>query len=223
LIEFIRINKSYKDKQIFSNFNLLIKDNEFVLIKGDSGQGKTTLLNLLGLLDKPDSGNIIIEGKSYKELNLKEMRRYVFSYVFQNYGLIDEETVEKNLLVPLMYRKDIDKKKEIKIALEKVGLCGYEKKKIYELSGGEQQRVAISRLLMKESKYIFADEPTGNLDDKNSALVYNLLKKLHEEGRTVIVATHDEIFNSNLPTVINLNEKDIVKNEEIVTKDKEVI
>jgi len=192
MLEVKNISKSFNHEPVVSNFNLKIKKGEFLAITGESGKGKTTILNMLGLLEKPDSGEINIDG--IKNPNKKQtmlLQRHTLGYLFQNYALIENESVEQNLKIALEYQKNIDKKSVIKEALEFVGLRGVLDKKIYQLSGGEQQRVALARVYIKQADYIFADEPTGNLDAKNRDKVFELLKKLNEEGKTIIFVTHD--------------------------------
>ena len=192
MIEVNQLSKHYNNEPVVTDFNLKIEKGEFVAITGESGKGKTTILNMLGLLEKPDSGELIIEG--IKNPNKKQtmlLQRYKLGYLFQNYALIENETVENNLKIALEYQKNIDKKSVIKEALEFVGLRGVMKKKIYQLSGGEQQRVALARVFIKNAEYIFADEPTGNLDTKNRDKVFELLKKLNASGKTIIFVTHD--------------------------------
>jgi len=193
MIEAVNLTKSYNNEAVVSDFNLKIEKGDFISITGESGKGKTTILNMLGLLEKPDSGQIIVEGKA--KLNRQQVMmgwRHQFGYLFQNYALIENETVANNLKIALEYRKGVDKKSLMKEALHFVNLnSSFLTKKIYQLSGGEQQRVAIARLFLKESDYIFADEPTGNLDTKNRDIVFDLLKKLNEMGKAVIYVTHD--------------------------------
>lgn len=197
MIEAIEISKAYYKKTIVNNFNIKITKGDFISITGESGKGKTTILNMLGLLEKVDTGNIIVEG--VKNPNKKEVmmiQRNIFGYLFQNYGLIENETVENNLNIALEYRKGINKKKEINKALCSVNLEGFASRKVYELSGGEQQRVALSRIFIKNCDYIFADEPTGNLDKKNRDIVFDTLQKLNNMGKAVVYVTHDmEIAN----------------------------
>ena len=193
MIEAANLTKSFNNEVVVSDFNLKIKKGDFVAITGESGKGKTTILNMLGLLEKPDSGEIIVEG--IVNLNRKEVmltQRHKFGYLFQNYALIENETVESNLKIALEYQKNVHKKSVMKEALHFVNLnSSILTKKIYQLSGGEQQRVAIARLYLKESDYIFADEPTGNLDMKNRDVVFDLLKKLNALGKAVVYVTHD--------------------------------
>ena len=192
------ICKKYDDKIIFDNFNLEIPKGDFVSIIGESGAGKSTLLNIIGLLENADSGDLIINNIKNPKLSRKSgvlLLRNNISYLFQNYGLIDNETVLENLLISLHFIHKSKKEKKIKIseALKKVGLNGYENKKIYKLSGGEQQRVALAKIILKPCDIILADEPTGSLDENNKLDVLHILQEFNEEGKTVVVVTHDSV------------------------------
>lgn len=190
MIEALNISKCYHSLDILKAFNVKIDQNSLTVITGESGKGKTTLLNILSLLEKPDNGIVEIDNISNPSpREIMKLRRYTISYLFQNYGLIDEYTVEKNLRISLIYRKAMDL--SIADALAKVGLEGYEKRLVYELSGGEQQRVALARILLKDACYIFADEPTGNLDKGNRNKVIKLLRELADNGKGIVLATHD--------------------------------
>lgn len=190
------INKRFGDKILFENFSLTIERGEFLAIMGESGAGKTTLLNMMGLLDRPDSGTVILynhKNPIFSSRTAVNLRRHHISYLFQNYGLIDTETVEHNIRIATHF-KSISKKEErnlIADALEQVGLHGYEKRKVYTLSGGEQQRVALAKVIAKSPQIIFADEPTGSLDEKNRNYVMGILSELNHKGKTVVVVTHD--------------------------------
>lgn len=211
IVEINKINKSYHKKKVLDNFSMTIKQGSFTVIMGESGAGKSTLLNIIGLLDKCDSGEVIL----FKQRNIKIFSRKAekilkdkIGYLFQNYALIDDKTVEYNLKIAM------DKKDDqlIQEALTKVGLEGYEKHKIYQLSGGEQQRVAIARLLVKRCELILCDEPTGSLDEKNKKIIFELLKKLQKMGKTIVVVTHDKDLVNYADQVITLkhiNKKDM--------------
>lgn len=200
-ISLSNINKRFGGKTLFHNFSLDIESGEFLVIMGESGAGKTTLLNIMGLLEKPDSGTVSLCGR--KNLNFSsrgavELRRQIISYLFQNYGMIDTETVEGNMKLATHF-KGYNRREESRLissALEQVGLHGYEKRKIYTLSGGEQQRVALAKVIAKSPQIIFADEPTGSLDERNRNYVMEILKELHHLGKTIVVVTHDPAVNA---------------------------
>ena len=181
--------KAYNDKILFKNFHLEIPDSRFLVISGESGCGKSTLLNMIGGIETPDKGSIIVNGfdvakKGKKQKYFKE----VVGFLFQNFALLENKTVKENLeIIKKSGRTDIS----INEALEKVGLQKVINKKVYQLSGGEQQRVALARLMLKKCSIVLADEPTGSLDKKNSEIVMNILHELSEQGKTVIVVLHD--------------------------------
>ena len=209
IIELKDVCKSYNGKKILNKLSMDINKGDFVAIMGSSGRGKSTLLNIIGLLEEFDSGNLIIKGKKDIKINSKEATRVLredISYLFQNFALIDNETVNYNLSIALKYVKVPKDKKEklIKEALQRVGLDGSQKRKIYELSGGEQQRIAIARVILKPSEIILADEPTGSLDEKNRSEIVNLLKSLNREGKTIIIVTHDRFVAEECERVISL-------------------
>ena len=203
------IKKQFGTKVLFRELNLEIEEGEFIAITGGSGSGKTTLLNIIGLIEKSTQGTVSIYDLNDLKPNTKKselaIRKYI-GYLFQNYALMDNETVADNLKIGLRYRK-MDKKEEkaaIQNSLKKVGLEGYEKRKVFELSGGEQQRVAIARILLKPSKLILADEPTGSLDPENRDIVMNLLKEMNREGKTVIIVTHDSFIANQCQRIFHL-------------------
>lgn len=188
--------KRFGKKTVLDNFSLQIAAGDYISITGESGKGKTTILNIIGMLDTPDKGSVEICGcknPKFSSRTAMRLRRYDVSYLFQNYGLIDTETVEENLAIALRFKKAsaAGKKRVISDALSKVGLSGYEKRKIFTLSGGEQQRVALAKIIVKSPKIILADEPTGSLDEKNRNYVLEILEVLNKSGKTIVVVTHD--------------------------------
>lgn len=207
VIEIINMNKSYQDNIIFDKFNLKVEENTFNVVMGVSGSGKSTLLNIIGLLDKADSGDVILFGeKNIKPFSRKaeKMLREKIGYLFQNFALVENETVEYNLQLALDNIKG-DKKEKIKDVLKEVELEGYENKKIYKCSGGEQQRVAIARLLLKQCDLVLADEPTGSLDERNREIVIKLLKRMQSRGKTIVVVSHDPIFKDIADQIVFLD------------------
>lgn len=209
MIKIEKMSKRFKEKVIFNHFDLEINDGDLVAIVGKSGCGKTTLLNILGLIDFDYDGCVLYDGVNTKQL--KKSKRQLFirnriNYLFQNYALVDDMSVEENMNLALYYEKLSKKEKEdiIKNALASVGLSGYEKKIIYTLSGGEQQRVSLARTMIKRGNIILADEPTGNLDDENREIVLKNLIALNKLGKTVIIVTHDEYIAQKCTRIIEL-------------------
>lgn len=210
IIEIIGLRKAYGDNIIFDNLNLTVNKNELVAITGKSGKGKSTLLNILGLLEKNDCGNIVINGVENAALNKRNgklLLRKTIGYLFQNYALIDNESVLYNLNIALRFekmKKDV-KINKIKEALIDVGLSENDlNKKIYKMSGGEQQRVALARIILKPCEIVLADEPTGSLDEKNRDNVLSILKNLQASGKTILVVTHDAYVANFCDRIINL-------------------
>lgn len=194
MIALHEITKSFAGNKILYNISAEINDGEFVVITGKSGSGKTTLLNIIGLLETPDEGTVSIDGKlNFSRKNKRDFYRHNIGFLFQNFALIDNESVQTNLEVGTAYLgiSKKDQRDKIHDVLASIGLPDFEKKKIYQLSGGEQQRIALARIILKKPRYICADEPTGNLDTENRDLVFSYLKSLHEQGRTIVMVTHD--------------------------------
>lgn len=206
-LELKNISKKYGNNTIFDNYNLEVKKGTFLGIKGKSGRGKTTLLNIMGLLeDYEGTLNIMGEEVRYRDKKKrKEMLKKVIGYLFQNYALIDDLTVYENLKI-VINKKNKTKGKELMLeALEKVGVANeFLNKKIYTCSGGEQQRIAIARLMLKDCDIVLADEPTGSLDDKNTAIVMKLLTQLNEEGKTIVMVSHDDVALSYCKEIVQL-------------------
>ena len=185
-------------KQIY-NLNLKITNGDFFLINGQNATGKTTLLNILSTLDRPDvnnSSSLFIDNHevfNLKENELANLRNQKIGFVFQFHELIPELNVLENICLPGWIKKDVDVKKKAKKLLNYFGLQEFANKKPLTLSGGEKQRVAIARSLINNPKIIFADEPTGNLDSKNSKILFDLFFKLRDDYNcSVVIVTHDE-------------------------------
>lgn len=202
MIEITNLNKKYGDNIIFENFNLSIESNVLAILSGESGRGKTTLLNMIGAIEKIDSGEIIVDGidimDKKKQLNYL---KYKVGFLFQNFGLIENKTVKKNLEI---VKKNIRSNYTINEVLDIVGLKNKLNSKIYTLSGGEQQRIALARLLLKKCDLVLADEPTGSLDKKNSDIVIDLIKQLKDMGKTIVIVTHDEYIKAKGEVIIDL-------------------
>ena len=193
------ISKTFQGKKVLDNININVKEAEIVAISGASGAGKTTLLNILSTLDRPDeknSSSLFIDNHevfNLKENELANLRNQKIGFVFQFHELIPELNVLENVCLPGWIKKDVDVKKKAKKLLKYFGLQEFANKKPLTLSGGEKQRVAIARSLINNPKIIFADEPTGNLDSKNSKILFDLFFKLRDDYNcSVVIVTHDE-------------------------------
>lgn len=200
------LTKSFGNHVVLDDFSLNVKKGSMIAIQGKSGSGKSTLLNIIGGLEKPSSGDVIILDEKNVKPNSKrseKMLRYNISYLFQNYALIDNQTVKQNIKLAMHYRNDKDETL-ITSTLESVGLKGFENKKIYTLSGGEQQRVALARTMVKPGEIVLADEPTGNVDDENKEIIINILKILKDMGKTIIVVTHDTSLDGYFDDIVYL-------------------
>lgn len=209
LIKLENVSKIYKTKEVetiaLDQVNLTINEGEFVVIIGDSGSGKTTILNLIGALDKPTAGNIYVNNENITKLNNKKLNDYranMLGIVFQNYNLIKNLSVLENLLIMKDIKKDLLDPKEI---LKEVGLENKENAFPLELSGGQSQRVAIARALVKKPKLLLCDEPTGALDYENSKNIMILLRDLNKKNKiTTIIVTHNQAFTKIADKVIKL-------------------
>ncbi len=200
LIEVHKLTKTYWNGDIpiraVRGVNLTIKEGDFIALMGPSGSGKSTFMNLLAFLDAPSSGRYIFSGSDIKDFDddyLAELRNAVIGFVFQQFHLLPRTSALDNVALPMLYA-GIRKRRAREHAyemLKKVGLEDRIYHKPNELSGGQQQRVSIARALINEPKVIFCDEPTGNLDSKTSIEIMDILKKLHKEGKTLIMVTHE--------------------------------
>ncbi|WP_415966748.1 ABC transporter ATP-binding protein [Faecalitalea cylindroides] len=208
-IEINNLSKAYGKRVIFNNFDLKIEKDEMVAIMGSSGCGKTTLLNIIGLIEPYNNGIVKLLSQNAPKVNSQKAVKYIrnnISYLFQSFALVENFNVEQNLMLALRYVKKTrgEKKKLIEDALKLVGLQGYQKEKVYTLSGGQQQRVALARVILKPSELILADEPTGSLDSSNRDVILKILHMLNEMGKTVVIVTHDPIVANSCDRVIEL-------------------
>lgn len=200
-IDLLNVSKSFGSKKIFTDLNLIFESGKSYALIGGSGSGKSTLLNIIGRLEKIDSGNVLVDKQDIWKIKERTFFKNTVGYVFQNYSLIDNKTVYDNLS---LITKD---KKTITDVLEKVGLSSdYLHQKIYELSGGQAQRVAIARMLMKPRKIILADEPTGALDGEIGKEIIRLLLNETAEDKYVIIATHDTAVYNEVDVIIDMKD-----------------
>ncbi|WPP41127.1 ATP-binding cassette domain-containing protein [Paenibacillus hunanensis] len=196
------LTKSYGERELFNNYNLKIEQGEFIVFSGRSGCGKTTLLNMIGAIEPVDGGTIEVDHIDItKKKNKLNYFRHKIGFLFQNFGLIDNKTVRQNLNI---IRKDCKTELSIMQALDAVDLGNKIDQKVYTLSGGEQQRVALARLMLKRCEIVLADEPTGSLDSTNAQSVMDILHTLNKEGKTIILVTHDENIKKQGSRVIDL-------------------
>ncbi|HEL0960396.1 TPA: ATP-binding cassette domain-containing protein [Streptococcus equi subsp. equi] len=197
----MNVTKKFGSKKIFTDLNLTFEAGKSYALIGGSGSGKSTLLNIIGRLEKIDSGKVLVDEQDIWKTKERTFFKTIIGYVFQNYSLIENKTVYDNLR---LINKD---KKIIADVLEKVGLSNdYLNQKIYELSGGQVQRVAIARMLMKPRKIILADEPTGALDSEIGKEIINLLLSETAENKYVIIATHDPAVYNKVDVIIDLKD-----------------
>ena len=210
IVEISDLRKEFGNHRVFDGFDLNIARGSMVAIVGASGSGKSSLLNIIGLLDKPTQGTVSLFGQNNVRPTSRRailLLRHKIAYLFQNYALLDNETVEENLRLALRYKREPGKRKEeIEQALSIVGLSGFQGRKVYSLSGGEQQRVAMARVILKPCELILADEPTGNLDDDNAEEIFSTLRRMNADGKTVVVATHSSEALKHFDKVVNLDQ-----------------
>lgn len=189
MIELKNVRKSFDDRVLYENLNLTIPDGEFAVLIGASGCGKTTLLDMIAGIEPIDSGEVLVDGVNIlKRKNRLAYYQTKLGMCFQNFALIENMTVRRNLeLVQKKSRSEMS----IDDALRRVGMTDYLEKKVCTLSGGEQQRIALARLMVKKCSIVLADEPTGSLDADNAAKVMAILSDLNAMGKTVVMVTHD--------------------------------
>ena len=223
-ITLTNIKKVFRTEEIdtwaLREVSLEVKDGEFVSIMGPSGCGKTTLLNIMGLLDTPTDGTYMLDGKDVSQLSERErtnIRKGTIGFVFQSFNLIDDLDVYENIELPLLYMgvPAKERKKRVTEILDRMAMSHRRGHFPCQLSGGQQQRVAVARAVVSNPKIILADEPTGNLDSKNSKEVMDLLLQLHEQGTTIVMVTHSQHNASFADRIINLFDGQIVEHAEL--------
>ena len=215
LIDFIGISKSYDSNLVLDDLNLYIRENEFLTLLGPSGCGKTTTLRLLGGFESPDKGQILFDGQDITALAANERK---LNTVFQKYSLFPHMSIAENIAFGLKISKKSKAyiQDKIKYALKLVNLEGFENRSVDSLSGGQQQRVSIGRALMNAPAVVLADEPTGNLDSKNSQEIVELLKYSNQKfNQTLIVITHDENIALQADRIIAIEDGKITRDEVI--------
>ena len=219
MLKLKQINKEYKTGELvqhaLNNVSLNLRDNEFVAILGPSGSGKTTLLNIIGGLDRYDSGDLIINGISTKKYTARDWdsyRNHTIGFVFQSYNLIPHQTVLGNVELALTISgvSKAERRRRAAKALEQVGLGNQLHKRPSEMSGGQMQRVAIARALVNNPDILLADEPTGALDSHTGREVLGLLQQLHQQGHTVVLITHDNSIAVQADRIIRLEDGQVV-------------
>lgn len=202
------LTKGYGSRVLWRGLSFTVPHGQMMALTGPSGAGKSTLLNCLGLLESVDDGQIIVAGVDITRLRAgaaRRFRRQALGYLFQNYALMEDATVGDNLDIAVHARRRwcIDRDGHDS-ALEQVGLGGRAKEKVFRLSGGEQQRVALARLLVKQPSLVLADEPTGALDAKNTTLVIDVLRSMADRGCAVVIATHDPQVEASCDTTVRI-------------------
>lgn len=205
-IEGKKLSKAFGEKVLFQDLDFVVESGKVTAIIGMSGCGKSTLLNIIGLIEACDKGEVLYDGQKIEQKKIRKFRADNITYIFQNYGLIENETVLENLKIMKHNYTKSEFLQRVQQALKTVDLEGFENKKIIECSGGEQQRVAIAKAIIKESQIILADEPTASLDEENKKIVMNLLKKYANLNKCVILVTHDQSILSLCDATIALGE-----------------
>jgi putative ABC transport system ATP-binding protein len=224
MLEIKKITKVYKMGEVLVNalrgVSFHIDKGQFVAIMGPSGSGKSTLMHIIGCLDHPSEGSFIMDGEDISKVNdnkLAEIRNKKIGFVFQQFNLLNRVNILNNVEVPLIYAGVNSKKRKnlAKQVLENVGLSNRLKHRPNEISGGEKQRAAIARALVNNPLIILADEPTGNLDTKNGEEIMKIFNKLHQEGHTIIVVTHELEIAKYAQRIIHLRDG-VIENDEVI-------
>ena len=224
MLKINKLHKSYKmgdsSLHVLKGINLNVNKGEMVAIMGSSGSGKSTLLNIIGILDELDSGEYTLDGIEIKDLTEKKAAQYrnkFLGFVFQSFNLINFKNALENVALPLYYQglKRKERQEKAMFHLEKVGLSDWATHHPNELSGGQKQRVAIARALAAEPKLLLADEPTGALDSTTSREIMQFLQKLNDEGKTILIVTHEEDISLMCKRIVRLKDG-------IITEDKKI-
>lgn len=227
MIKIENLHKSYKtgatSLHVLKGLNFNVEEGELMAIMGSSGSGKSTLLNILGILDEADEGSYILDGVPIKNLNEKIAANYrnkFLGFVFQSFNLINYKSALDNVALPLYYQgmkrsERLDKSMQY---LEKVGLADWAKHLPNQLSGGQKQRIAIARALASEPKVLLADEPTGALDTKTSYSIMNLIQEINDEGKTILIVTHEKDIAHMTKRIVNLKDGVILDDSYIEQK-----
>lgn len=213
MIEIKNLSKRFDKKIVLNKINCQLEAGLSYAIVGKSGVGKTTFLNILSGLESPTAGEVMIDHEAVNNKNLPKLRREKFGFIFQNFGLIDEETVADNLQIAFANQKIAKKQQtlEMRAILDELDLKNLPlDQKIYALSGGEQQRVALARIILKKPTIVFADEPTGSLDAENSKLIIDHLLTDFGSQATILIATHDPQVWNRCDRVISIEHQQIV-------------
>ena len=224
MLKISNLHKSYKmgdsSLHVLKGIDLHVDKGEMVAIMGSSGSGKSTLLNIIGILDELDSGEYTLDGIEIKDLNEKKAAQYrnkFLGFVFQSFNLINFKNALENVALPLYYQglKRRERQKKAMFHLNKVGLKDWSTHLPNELSGGQKQRVAIARALASEPKLLLADEPTGALDSATSHEIMKFLQKLNDEGKTILIVTHEEDISLMCKRIVRLKDGVIMEDKKI--------
>ncbi|MFL2593113.1 MAG: ABC transporter ATP-binding protein [Flavobacteriaceae bacterium] len=224
MLKIDKLHKSYKmgdsSLHVLKGINLNVNKAEMVAIMGSSGSGKSTLLNIIGILDELDSGEYTLDGIEIKDLTEKKAAQYrnkFLGFVFQSFNLINFKNALENVALPLYYQglKRKERQEKAMFHLEKVGLADWAKHLPNELSGGQKQRVAIARALAAEPKLLLADEPTGALDSATSREIMQFLQQLNDEGKTILIVTHEEDISLMCKRIVRLKDGVILEDKKI--------
>ena len=230
LIQLKGVSKVFYTEEVethaLANIHLDIRDGEYLAIAGPSGCGKTTLLSILGLLDTPTEGEYVLNDQQVANLSFSDrakIRNREIGFIFQAFNLIGDLTVYENVELPLTYRgvAASERKQRVQEALERVGMSHRQKHYPSQLSGGQQQRVAVARAVVGKPSILLADEPTGNLDSRNSEAVMELLDELHADGATIAMVTHDPRFARYAKRTVHLFDGKIVEDERGTERQRE--